>query len=1089
MNDVERLQGDSVSRPGDSTPHHQGPPPKEEALSERLLQRATSLQPTTTSTDPASCTQVTASDPTLQVIDAPPGDLIALGINLAAERLAEGKKVLLIADTSERRDAFIAALNHAGLSDVAIQIDERSSHATLLKQIGNTLTLKPPPSSQRINHQEQRDLLAARLAQQTTLLSTELQANGVTPYEALSESLRLQKRDSQSKSIDLSGLKLHEWHQARFAEAIELAHSVDELFETGVAPAKNPWRGSRLAGDLPATVPGIAKKTLDVASVLATETQTLFDALGLPAAISEEQVEKVLTAIAVIDSLESAGGDALRQVNLRSTRAWSDNREAIETAIQKKLDYARCFRDLGAKVDFFTLGSLRIREAMQIASEHQKKSFLGRAVDGQYRRMVTHIASVCAVPERVEDLIKTLGHLSRLQQIQAESEAASGVLEGLFTDTPLFGATETPADLMTEWRQRSQISSSVCKVIEAVEVLGDRTLLTLLKKPGSVYEHSSKLHEVQSLLKAYQQERNTLFTAIDFDDVEVQSAFKQQPLAIQLKRLSALAVDTDCWGSWRKFVEVSERAKARNLPFITTYGLSHPPLRSGLAPELARAWHSTVADNFLTSRPSVSALDLDRSEIVERMLTADRSMRDAFATTVARKHWEELPRFACGGEASVLHELVNDPSLCDTPEEIIRGVPLAFQAAKPLIVCAPSMFEHLPEELIPDCIILDKGVAVSTNQPVNQLGIKPELLQLSNEFRSIPKDVTIAQFDHKSTTTTAETNKRSAYAESDRITVDSFAAHLRSILERDLGLSVQTDVVTPHGVVDIAVVDSSDPSRFALCIFLDGPRYQAAPSILDEERARETAARELTGRAPQREWILEWHANPGAQKRRFISAVKHALASEVLGERKSSPREIERQPLKPEHSGLFAPYTTALLDASTARLLQRSRGEVEPLIMADVIACIVQQEGPIHRDELIARFAQLSGLRQIGDNHLLHIIEGVQLALKNGAVIMRDDCAYSSQKDQTIYPRVRGNLPGTLARFERIPPDELQAAICTLVKNAHGISQEELPTQLFSAFGYKAAPFAGDKLLQQSVRYLLEKGVLVERKGCLLLRR
>jgi hypothetical protein len=309
------------------------------------------------------------------------------------------------------------------------------------------------------------------------------------------------------------------------------------------------------------------------------------------------------------------------------------------------------------------------------------------------------------------------------------------------------------------------------------------------------------------------------------------------------------------------------------------------------------------------------------------------------------------------------------------------------------------------------------------------------------------------------------------------------------MLERDVGLSVQTDVVTPHGVVDIAVVDSSDPSRFALCIFLDGPRYQAAPSILDEERARETAARELTGRAPLREWILEWYSNPSAQKRRFISAVKHALASEVLAEGKSSPREIERQPLKPEHSGLFAPYTTALLDASTARFLQRSRGEVEPLIMAEVIACIVQQEGPIHRDELIARFAQLSGLRQIGDSHLLHIIEGVQLALKNGAIIMRDDCAYTSQKDQTIYPRVRGNLPGTLARFERIPPDELQAAICTLVKNAHGISHEELPKQLFTAFGYKAAPFAGDKLLQQSVRYLLEKGVLVERKGCLLLRK
>jgi hypothetical protein len=75
---------------------------------------------------------------------------------------------------------------------------------------------------------------------------------------------------------------------------------------------------------------------------------------------------------------------------------------------------------------------------------------------------------------------------------------------------------------------------------------------------------------------------------------------------------------------------------------------------------------------------------------------------------------------------------------------------------------------------------------------------------------------------------------------------------------------------------------------------------------------------------------------------------------------------------------------------------------------------------------------------------------------------------------------MRGNLPGTLARFERIPPDELQAAICTLVKNAHGISQEELPSQLFAAFGYKAPPFAGDKLLQQALRYLLEKGVLIE---------
>jgi hypothetical protein len=375
---------------------------------------------------------------------------------------------------------------------------------------------------------------------------------------------------------------------------------------------------------------------------------------------------------------------------------------------------------------------------------------------------------------------------------------------------------------------------------------------------------------------------------------------------------------------------------------------------------------------------------------------------------------------------------------------------------------------------------MDKGISRAADHPLLSKEERPELLQLSDELPVMPEGSISSAAKDETTDTLKQKKCAHAITPSERDTTDKFAAHLRSLLENELGLTVQSNVTTSHGVVDLAVVDSSNPARFRLCIVLDGPRYQTAASILEEEHAREAMAVELTARAPQREWVLEWYSNPGAQKRRFMAAVRNTLNAEAVPVERGLTRTIERQSLKPEHAGLFAPYSTAVLDGSTARLLQRSKGIAEPLIMADVVACIVQQEGPIHRDELIARFAQLSGLRQIGDNHLLHIIEGVQLALRNGQIIMRDDCAYTSQKDQTIHPRMRGNLPGTLARFERIPPDELQAAICTLVKNAHGISQEELPSQLFAAFGYKAPPFAGDKLLQQALRYLLEKGVLIE---------
>ena len=110
------------------------------------------------------------------------------------------------------------------------------------------------------------------------------------------------------------------------------------------------------------------------------------------------------------------------------------------------------------------------------------------------------------------------------------------------------------------------------------------------------------------------------------------------------------------------------------------------------------------------------------------------------------------------------------------------------------------------------------------------------------------------------------------------------------------------------------------------------------------------------------------------------------------------------------------------------------------------------------------------------------MVEAEQCALKDKLISIRDDNLFSTE-NYTVTPRYRGNIFGSLARFDRIPDDELQAGIVKVVKYSYGISAEDITAAVLKAFGYDVIPFGADAVIYSHIKKLFDAKVISGHRG------
>lgn len=179
-----------------------------------------------------------------------------------------------------------------------------------------------------------------------------------------------------------------------------------------------------------------------------------------------------------------------------------------------------------------------------------------------------------------------------------------------------------------------------------------------------------------------------------------------------------------------------------------------------------------------------------------------------------------------------------------------------------------------------------------------------------------------------------------------------------------------------------------------LGIECDGAGYHDSRSARDRDRLRQ-AVLETHGWNIHRIWSSDWFKRPKAELEKVVRAIERAKANalEMKGKGEIKRRAVNVELVTIERDNLTevglqptGHTENTTLPYEEAVLRPRIRGELHEAPIAELINLIrdtVTTEGPVHRDEIIARIRTAWGLQRAGHRINAHISLAINAALRD----------------------------------------------------------------------------------------------------------
>jgi len=269
------------------------------------------------------------------------------------------------------------------------------------------------------------------------------------------------------------------------------------------------------------------------------------------------------------------------------------------------------------------------------------------------------------------------------------------------------------------------------------------------------------------------------------------------------------------------------------------------------------------------------------------------------------------------------------------------------------------------------------------------------------------------------------------------------------------GHEVRAQVGSGGFRLDLAVVDPNQPGRYLLGIECDGASYHSSRSARDRDRLRQQVLEGLGWRI-HRVWSTDWFKNGDGELRRLLRAIEQARTwTPPLGTTPIIQTESEGQlgrtdSPSPPASFLAQPYVKA---AVSLHLGDLDLHEVPVTKLGPLVRSITEAEGPIHVQEVMRRICDAAGVSRLGGRIEATLSAGVDYARRQGWVRVLGEFLWSPSSGELAI-RDRSALLPASRKIELIAPEEVNAAIRTIVGGSLGIDKDELPQAVARLFGF-----------------------------------
>lgn len=314
-----------------------------------------------------------------------------------------------------------------------------------------------------------------------------------------------------------------------------------------------------------------------------------------------------------------------------------------------------------------------------------------------------------------------------------------------------------------------------------------------------------------------------------------------------------------------------------------------------------------------------------------------------------------------------------------------------------------------------------------------------------------------------------------------------FEASVAGALEKQ-GYELHPRVGVSGFFVDLAVVDPDKPSRYVLGIECDGHDYHSARWARDRDRLRRQVL-EDRGWTIHRIWSPDWFNRADDQMRNTIEAIRTSAVrtatrdAAILDKPRAKPEAgVTRSGVGHEQGTARGVKVAPYREAGFAVPKGRDIHQLPVRDLARSVCRVVDIEGPIHREEIVRRLAQLWGHKRTG-TRIAEVIDAAVRWAVHREKLIEDHEFYSLNNRQPVSIRDRSDVESaTLRKPEMLPPAEVRAALLHVVGSHAGVTEDEAINAAARMLGFRVTTSALRAVIASQLDPLIDGRALL-RKG------
>lgn len=674
------------------------------------------------------------------VIQGPPGTGKSQTItNLVADGLAQGKRVLFVAEKLAALEVVKRRLDSVGLGDACLELHSHAANKkTVLADLQRTLQLgKPRTDTLRWKlgqYKHARDQLNAYCL----AVNTPIADSGFTPRELMGELIGISKRQRNAAMprpyFETSGnteevlRRILGWNRSKVEELSVLVGNLQAHLQKMGRPRAHPFRGTRLQAMLPSdreVIMGALSRALEACRRLERDIGEVAGFMGILARRNRAEANMLARA-----ARRALSAPHLRGVELK-TGDWQAKRDQLEELIAagaRYTDIRQQFNDILIP-EAWEQDLLRSRQILTTIGRRW-----WRWLSSDYRKARNFIAGFCAGEQE-----KSVEFQLRIVDAVMEAARQRQIVNGLEPlGARLYGGQWQ--GLRSDWpvlkRLMDWIIALYREVGEGQLPTGTIDFLAGNPRPDGL---EGKIGELEAAMSVYDKSLLAVFENLVLDE-NARNAISEVELPMQIAEVSTMLDRIDELPDAITYRNLKTLLEKEGLDWVVAAAWDWQDAGKLLVLFFLRTCYEVFLRQAFAERESLRTFDGSSHESVRgRFCELDVAGMRVTRLALAAKHYSGLPAANGYGQVGVLLREFEKRSRHLPIRRLMQQAGNAIQAIKPVFMMSPmSIAAFVPPASVKfDLVVFDEASQV---KPVDAFGavLRGEQVVVVGDSKQLP---------------------------------------------------------------------------------------------------------------------------------------------------------------------------------------------------------------------------------------------------------------------------------------------------------------------------------------------------------------